>query len=81
MLTVNVLGGSIDLWRDGDFDQAQSMIGMSTVLEYPYPQRANPDRFSLGQVDYFNGQKGTLAGASPSDGGGDADLAEGGVDA
>jgi len=60
MLTVNVLGGSIDPGRDGDFDQAQSMVGMSTVLEYPYPQRADPDRFSLGQVDYFKGHEGSL---------------------
>ena len=36
------------------------MVGMSTVLEYPYPQRASPDRFSLGQVDYFNGHEGSL---------------------
>lgn len=42
------------------------MVGMSTVLEYPYPQRASPDRFSLGQVDYFNGHKGTLASWSES---------------
>ena len=36
------------------------MVGMSTVLEYPYPQQAGPDRFSLGQVDYFNGHEGSL---------------------
>ena len=55
MLAVDVLRRSVDARRDGNFDQAQAMVGVLAVFQNPYPDRPSLDELALGAIDNFDG--------------------------
>jgi hypothetical protein len=51
MLAVDVLRRSVDARRNGDFEQAESVVGVLAILEDAQPHRASLDEFALGAID------------------------------